>query len=1093
MSETEGKAGEEDEERPHLRHPGIWFGVFLIGILIALNVGLGLTGHVIPAPRWAVDRIEARANAALGGTLTAKVGGAELIVDERFVPHVRIKAVELFGRGGARLALLPDLRTTLKAGPILRGKLEPRTLSIYGAQIAIRRRVDGQFDVDLARDGGAPVAGTAMTPADLARAVDEAFELPVLSGIEKITVEGLGLDYRDDRAGRSWIASGGWLALDQDAARLGIDLGVALEENGATQARLQLGFVSVKRSPEASLTAEIRGLSARDLAGQSAALAFLSALDAPITGTLRTGIAPDGRYLPLDGALEIGAGALRPTDGTQPVRFDRARLDLSFDPETVTLTLPDISVDGPALRVRAGAKAWLKDIEGGLPKSMVAQAAITDLRADPEGLFADPVVFSKGQLDFRLAFAPFRLDIGQLALSDGARRITLKGSARAEAKGWAAGFDIGIDRISSARLLDLWPLSAVPKTREWLAANVATSELYDVKSAFRLNPGQEPRFALGYAFRDTEVRVIRTLPPIQDGAGYATIDDYAYTLVVERGHVTPPEGGEVDMAGSVMSIPDLRVKPAPARFTLRTDSSITATLSLLDQPPFGFLKKAGRPVDLAEGRARTVAKLDFALAQKIMTEDVTYDVTSELTDVTSDKIVPNRSFASARLSLTADRSGLAIFGPVTVSGVPMDVRWHQGFAAANKGRSRVEGRMELSPRALDAFGVAIPDGAVAGKGTAEFTLELPKDAPGELNLRSDLVGLTLKIPEIGWSKPAGTSGALAVEGSLGAPPRIDRLALDAAGLAVSGSVALKGDGALEAVRLPKAKAGNWFEGGLELIGRGKGAPLGISVSSGRLDLAGAQFGKGGASSGGPLTVALDRLQVSKGIALTGFRGTFSTGGGLAGDFAGRVNGEVPVEGTVIPEGARAAIRVRAADAGAVFRAAGIFGRGLGGAMDLTLRPRGARDYDGSIAIKQIRVTGVPALAELLDAISVVGLLSQLNGPGILFGDVVGDFRLTPEAVELRNGSAVGASLGISAAGTYIHATQVLDMAGTISPVYLLNGIGQIFSKRREGLFGFNYRLRGPSTDPSVSVNPLSILTPGMFRDIFRAEPPRLGQ
>ena len=232
MSETEGKAGEEDEERPHLRHPGIWFGVFLIGILIALNVGLGLTGHVIPAPRWAVDRIEARANAALGGTLTAKVGGAELIVDERFVPHVRIKAVELFGRGGARLALLPDLRTTLKAGPILRGKLEPRTLSIYGAQIAIRRRVDGQFDVDLARDGGAPVAGTAMTPADLARAVDEAFELPVLSGIEKITVEGLGLDYRDDRAGRSWIASGGWLALDQDAARLGIDLGVALVDEG---------------------------------------------------------------------------------------------------------------------------------------------------------------------------------------------------------------------------------------------------------------------------------------------------------------------------------------------------------------------------------------------------------------------------------------------------------------------------------------------------------------------------------------------------------------------------------------------------------------------------------------------------------------------------------------------------------------------------------------------------------------------------------------------------------------------------------------------------------------------------------------------
>jgi hypothetical protein len=58
---------------------------------------------------------------------------------------------------------------------------------------------------------------------------------------------------------------------------------------------------------------------------------------------------------------------------------------------------------------------------------------------------------------------------------------------------------------------------------------------------------------------------------------------------------------------------------------------------------------------------------------------------------------------------------------------------------------------------------------------------------------------------------------------------------------------------------------------------------------------------------------------------------------------------------------------------------------------------------------------------------------------------------------------------------------------------MLNGIGQIFSKRREGLFGFNYRMTGAADDPRVSVNPLSILTPGMFREIFRSEPPKLDQ
>jgi hypothetical protein len=60
------------------------------------------------------------------------------------------------------------------------------------------------------------------------------------------------------------------------------------------------------------------------------------------------------------------------------------------------------------------------------------------------------------------------------------------------------------------------------------------------------------------------------------------------------------------------------------------------------------------------------------------------------------------------------------------------------------------------------------------------------------------------------------------------------------------------------------------------------------------------------------------------------------------------------------------------------------------------------------------------------------------------------------------------------------------LQGVISPIYLLNGVGQIFSRRGGGLFGFNYRAdRHRLMRRNVSVNPLSVLTPGMFREIFR--------
>ena len=131
------------------------------------------------------------------------------------------------------------------------------------------------------------------------------------------------------------------------------------------------------------------------------------------------------------------------------------------------------------------------------------------------------------------------------------------------------------------------------------------------------------------------------------------------------------------------------------------------------------------------------------------------------------------------------------------------------------------------------------------------------------------------------------------------------------------------------------------------------------------------------------------------------------------------------------------------------------------------------------------------MAELLNAISVVGLIDALNGPGILFGNVEADFVLSPTRVILTKSSAVGPSMGISLDGIYDLGTRQMDMQGVVSPLYALNGIGQIFTRQGEGLFGFNFTLRGAAEKPQVQVNPLSIMTPGLFREIFRRPPPKV--
>ncbi len=66
------------------------------------------------------------------------------------------------------------------------------------------------------------------------------------------------------------------------------------------------------------------------------------------------------------------------------------------------------------------------------------------------------------------------------------------------------------------------------------------------------------------------------------------------------------------------------------------------------------------------------------------------------------------------------------------------------------------------------------------------------------------------------------------------------------------------------------------------------------------------------------------------------------------------------------------------------------------------------------------------------------------------------------------------------------------MRGTIVPAYFFNAlpgriplIGKLFSPEKgSGLFAANYGVRGALADPSVSINPLSALTPGALRRLF---------
>jgi hypothetical protein len=402
----------------------------------------------------------------------------------------------------------------------------------------------------------------------------------------------------------------------------------------------------------------------------------------------------------------------------------------------------------------------------------------------------------------------------------------------------------------------------------------------------------------------------------------------------------------------------------------------------------------------------------------------------------------------------------------------------------------------LSPQAAAAFAPGLPAGTLSGAAPAELALTLPRGAAPSLSLSSTLEGLSLRLPGLGWAKAAGAAGRLELAGRLGfegAPPVFDRLVLEAPGLAARGRLALAPGGGLGRLTLDRARLGGWFDGPLVLTGRGAGRPPALELRGGTLDLPRARFGGGGGQAP-PVRGRLDRLRLVGDVALTGVTADLSpSGGSLAGAFRARVAGGPEVTGELSPgRGGRPAVTLRAADAGRALAAAGVFEEARGGTLSLTLAPEPqAGAWRGALEVDDVRLTSAPGLAALLDTLSIVGLLERMRGPGLLFTAIRASFRLTPGAVQLTSASAVGPSLGISADGIYDMAQDRVDIRGVLSPIFFMNAIGQLVSREGEGLFGFNYRIRGPADDPEIFVNPLSLLTPGAFREIFRTEPPAL--
>lgn len=1052
-------------------------------LVIALMAGglwagrLLMSGDPIPAPDWLRARVADRIEAQSPG-LGVDFDALSVVFEERWQPRFRLDNLRLTLPGsGARLQL--DQSTARLSGrALLAGRVEPREITVTGAQLRLKRRADGSFDLIGRAPEGDRSLGDAM--AELKSALGR----PELAGLSRIEGLGLTLVYEDARAGRRWSADGGRLVLERDGASLVIRGDVSLLGGRSYATLLEGSYSSRLDSRDGAFQLSVEDMPSEELASQSAALAWLGVLRAPLSGALRVAVDEAGALGPLHATLQIGSGVLRPSEETRPIPFEAARSYFSFDPASQMLRFTELSLQSRWVSLLAeGAFRLGSGPAGGV--EMTGQLAATDIVANPGDLFAAALRLDRAEAELRLAVDPFALELGQLTLSEGGHALHLSGWMEA-AEGWDLSLEgrladpaDGSAALSPDDVLGFWPPTAKPKTRNWISRNLLEGGLSHLQFGLRASEGQPPELQLGFDFDDTTLAFLPGMPAVREARGHASIDGPRFVVQSEAGVVDVPGGGIVDVAGTSFTVPDTRPKPADAELMLRAEGGLRDVLLLLDHAPLELLAKAGQDPDMARGQAQLTARLQMPLKKDLPPEAITASYRARVEDVESRALVPGRTLRADALEIEGDMRSIDVSGQGTLDGLGFEGRFDADFGAAAD-PATVSAEVRLDAASARALGLQLPEGTLRGQGMAALDLVLHGAEEIDFRLESDLAGLGLSIPALNFALAPATRGQLRAEGRIGAGVQVDNFALSAPGLELSGGLSATEAGRLEQLTLERLRAGGWLDVSARL--RPAAGGMGVEVTGGRVDLSQMPALSGGDKL--PVSLALDRLQVSEDLALTSFRGQPAGGGALR--FSGRINDGAGVTGIWSPRG----LRIEASDASGALASAGYLKQGSGGRMVLDMTPTGAPGhYEGRMTISDIRIREAPAIAEILNALSIVGLLEQLSGPGILFSDVEADFTLSPGALRVQQASAVGASMGISLDGLYDMAADQLQMQGVFSPVYLLNGIGSVLTRKGEGLIGFSFRLDGPAAAPKVRVNPLSVLTPGMFREIFRRPVP----
>jgi len=1050
-------------------------GTVAVLITVAVLAGAGLAGlswRLAQGPLdvgWALRWIVAAANPpgtptriAIGGA-AIKWQGFDEGADHALDLQLRDVRVVDAGRPVAELALA-DM--ALSPAALLRGELVPRRIELDGLQLRLVRNLDGGVSVDIgsladgAADGGASpsVAETmaALTsPAQTDRGGDPVPGLRHIEQLRSVRIRNAAVAVVDRQLGTTFGVSDIALNLRRQPSGGVVGSGTAALAAGAATARLTLRAELAETGTQ--VAASLTPVSLAALADALPALAPAAHVEAAVE--LSAVAALSANLTPRSLAIHAAAGGGSAQLPAAELKFESLALDASGDWDAA----------GPA-----GPSSWRLPDRVALPRMQVVVAS-------PAG--------------------GWNTTLGAT------------GQATRRADRLHADLALTVDHMAFADLPRLWPAAWGGHARPWIVENITAGTARAGQVTLGLDadlpkPGTLPKVvvvAAGGTLQGDDVTIhwLRPVPPIEHAQALLTIRG---PDVIEIA-VPSARQGTAQLSNGLVRINGLSVKDQFLALNADVAASVPELLTLLRHPRLHLLDRHPIPIRNPAGTVAGKLGVNLPLQEHLDFSDVAIHATGQLSGLRLGGLVAGRDLDHGEIAVDVTAETLKASGRAAVAGIPaaltVDMDFKPGPPSQVVQRATATGA--ATARQLAAAG--LDPSPVVGPGDVNFTAayQTRRDGQGEVRVQADLQDTALALA--GWKKPPGQPASASARLVLGNDrlQAVSDLQAQGPGMQVRGRLDMAGDKPALLALDPIVLGATQAHGEIRLPAA-PNEPIRATLAGAVLDLSSGLSRKpaqGAAATDGAkgstpwvADISFDQVLLAEGRSMAGLTAHAEYDGQRLRTLQARSVGAERLQATIRPQGNGRQLNVRAADGGALLRALGVLQTIDGGQLAVD------GHYDdsarvsvltGTADLRQFHVRDAPAVGKLLQALTVYGIGDAVSGPGLAFSQATSPFRWDGDVLDVLEAQAFSASLGFTAQGRIDTARKMLDLKGTIVPAYALNSalgriplLGGLFSAERGGgLFAVDYSVHGALDDPAVTVNPLSALTPGFLRRLFR--------